>query len=445
MLTSGIQVLSSQFQMLSDSGRCKAFDASASGTVWSEGCGIVVLKNYDQAIRDNDYIYGIIKGTGINYDGSTNGISAPSGQSQTHLEAAIYQKFGINPETISYVEAHGTGTPLGDPIEVEALIEAFSNWTSKKQFCAMGSVKTNIGHPMYAAGVAGLIKTLLCLKNQKLVPSLHFNQPNPQINFENSPFYVNTEFKDWEVPDAKPRRAAVSSFGFSGTNAHLVVEEATLPIKNQKSKVKTETNLERSLHLFTLSTKCEKSLQELAQSYHVFLENNSLVDITDICFTANTGRSHFHHRLAIVASDRQELANQLAKITRGEAPSTVSFGKISPYIKSPKIAFLFTGQGSQYINMGRGLYATQPLFRQTLDRCEQILQSDLGKSILEVIYVEDNQELDRHLLDQTAYTQTALFAIEYALYQLWISWGIKPDVVMGHSVGEYVAACGRNI
>ncbi|MDJ0618873.1 MAG: polyketide synthase [Calothrix sp. MO_192.B10] len=436
MATVDFQILSSQFQTLSTTGRCNTFDASASGTVWGEGCGVVLLKSYDQAIRDNDHIYGVIKGTGINYDGNTNGISAPSCQSQTRLEEAVYQKFGINPETISYVEAHGTATPLGDPIEVEALTETFSKWTNKKQFCAIGSVKTNIGHPTTAAGVAGLIKTILCLKNQKLVPSLHFNQSNPHIDFENSPFYVNTEFKDWELPDGKPRRATVSSFGFSGTNAHIVLEEAPTQVKSQKSKVKSEDFCERSCHILTLSAKCEKALQQLGQRYHELLGDNSTAAIADVCFSANTGRSHFDHRLALVAESREKLIQQLKAFETGEQTTGLLTGQLTSQ-KQPKIAFLFTGQGSQYVDMGRELYETQPVFRKTLEQCNAILSLYLEKPLLSILYPEPGEN---SAIDETAYTQPALFAIEYALAQLWQSWGIKPDVVMGHSVGEYVAA-----
>nr|AMB48441.1 polyketide synthase [Nostoc sp. CAVN2] len=429
MSTADFQVLSSQFQMLSAAGRCKTFDESASGTVWSEGCGVVLLKSYEQAIRDNDHIYGIIKGTGVNYDGNTNGISAPSGQSQTRLEQGVYEKFGINPETISYVEAHGTATPLGDPIEVEALTEAFSKWTSKKQFCAIGSVKTNIGHAATSAGISGLIKTVLCLKHQKLVPSLHYDQANPHIDFENSPFYVNTEFKDWQVSDRHPRRATVSSFGFSGTNAHLVVEEAPLNLQGGNFS-------ERSHHILTISAKCEQGLQALAQDYQQFLETNSPDAIADICFSANTGRSHFDYRLALVAESSENLVQQLKAFATGEETTGLLAGKTTS--QQPKIAFLFTGQGSQYVDMGRELYATQPVFRQALEECDRILRNYLDQPLLNILYPASG---DTSPIDETAYTQPAIFAIEYALVQLWQSWGIQPDVVMGHSVGEYVAAC----
>ncbi len=436
MATADFQVLSSQFQMLSTTGRCKTFDASASGTVWSEGCGVVLLKSYEQAIRDNDHIYAVIKGTGVNYDGSTNGISAPSGQSQICLEEGVYQKFGINPETISYVEAHGTATPLGDPIEVEALTEAFSKWTTKKQFCAIGSVKTNIGHAATAAGISGLIKTILCLKNQKLVPSLYFNQPNPHIDFENSPFYVNTEFKDWQVIDRNLRRAAVSSFGFSGTNAHVVIEEAPLPVNSQNLRFSSNEFSERSHHILTISAKCDKGLQELAQDYQQFLETSTDA-ITDVCFSANTGRSHFDYRLALVAESTEKLLQQLKAFATGEETTGLLRGQATSK-QRPKIAFLFTGQGSQYVEMGRELYSTQPVFRKALEECDHILRLYLDKPLLDILYLESG---DTSPIDETAYTQPALFAIEYALVQLWKSWGIQPNVVMGHSVGEYVAAC----
>ncbi|NEP77742.1 MAG: acyltransferase domain-containing protein [Okeania sp. SIO3B3] len=440
--SSDFQVITSQFQMLSPAGRCKTFDSSASGTTWSEGCGVVLLKSYDKAIRDGDKIYGVIKAIGTNYDGNTNGISAPSGKSQTELEQKVYQQFGINPETIGYVEAHGTATPLGDPIEVEALTETFSKWTNKKHFCAIGSVKTNIGHSGTAAGVSGLIKAILCLMNRKFVPSLHYSQPNPHIDFENSPFFVSTEYKDWEIEADRPRRAALSSFGFSGTNAHLVVEEAPLEVRSQKSEVRSEDFLERPVHLLTLSAKTETAISELVSSYQDYIKTNPELEIADICYSANTGRTHFNHRLAVVAANQQELAEKLqqhkAEVGTLHATSVPGIFSGELLTSAPtKIAFLFTGQGSQYVNMGRQLYQKSPLFRETIDKCDRILEKLSGKSIINVIYPQDGETSP---LDQTAYTQPAIFAIEYALAKLWESWGIKPNIVMGHSVGEYVAA-----
>ncbi|NEP05370.1 MAG: acyltransferase domain-containing protein, partial [Okeania sp. SIO4D6] len=371
--------------------------------------------------------------------------------SQASLEEAVYQKFGINPETISYVEAHGTATPLGDPIEVEALTETFSKWTNKKQFCAIGSVKTNIGHSAAAAGVSGLIKTILCLKNQKLVPSLHFNQANPHIDFENSPFYVNTELKNWEALQDKPRRAAVSSFGFSGTNAHVVVEETPYEFRILNSEFRSDNdsvtllqeadNLERSLHLLTLSAKTEKALSELVVSYQNYLrEENNDSELADICYTANTGRTNFNHRLAFIASNQQELEEKLLQYKAGEEVVGICSGKLPNESAKPKIAFLFTGQGSQYVNMGRQLYKESSVFREAINKCDEILGKLHTTSLLEILYSEDKDASNSFLLSQTAYTQPAIFAIEYALAQLWQSWGVKPQLVMGHSVGEYVAA-----
>ncbi|NEQ65216.1 MAG: amino acid adenylation domain-containing protein, partial [Symploca sp. SIO2D2] len=434
-------------------GRCKSFDAEASGIVWGEGCGAILLKRYEQAVQDQDHIYGIIKGTGTNYDGSTNGISAPSSKSQARLAENIYQKFGINPETISYLEAHGTATPLGDPIEVEAFTEAFSKWTEQKQFCAIGSVKTNIGNAATAAGMSGLIKTILCLKNQKLVPSLHFNQPNPNIDFANSPFYVNTELKAWEVPAGTPRRAAVNSFGLNGTNAHVVVEEVLTEGKRLSTTVRgngyaplQEDYLKPSAHLLTISAKTKTALAELVSSYQNYLTTHQELGLADICYTANTGRTDFNHRLAVVAPDQQELVEKLRQHQEGKKVAGITSGELLKKTTADKIAFLFTGQGSQYINMGRQLYQQSSTFREAINQCEEILsrvETFQKKSLRNILYPADSSGLS--LLDQTAYTQPALFAIEYALFKLWQSWGIKPDVVMGHSVGEYVAATAAGV
>ena len=345
----------------------------------------------------------------------------------------------VKPSNIDYVEVHGTGTSLGDPIEVLALGEVFGKQREENRPLTIGSVKTNFGHLEAAAGVAGLMKVILGLQHQQIPPHLHFKEPNPHIPWQKLPIRVATELTPWESRETR-RKAGVSSFGMSGTNVHVILEEAPLPVISQQLTVDSNRIRERAHHILTLSAKNENALKDLVNSYQNHLEIYPDLDLEDICFSANVGRAHFNHRLAIITSDKQELINKLALINSQEEIKGVLKGKLSANNKAAKIVFLFTGQGSQYINMGRQLYETQPVFRQALEQCNQILQQYLEKSIFEVIYPENNPELDNSI-DQTANTQPALFAIEYALYKLWESWGIKPDVVMGHSVGEYVAAC----
>ncbi|WP_448265465.1 SDR family NAD(P)-dependent oxidoreductase [Nostoc sp. DSM 114159] len=434
-------------------GHCRAFDAKAQGTIFGSGVGLVVLKRLEDAIADGDNIYAVVKGSAVNNDGGTKvGYMAPNGDGQAAVVTEAMAMAGIDAETISYVEAHGTGTPLGDPIEIGGLTQAFRASTQSKNFCGIGSVKTNVGHLQIASGVVGFIKTVLSLYHQKIPPSLHFEQPNPQLDLPNTPFYVNTTLQDWHTQDY-PRRAGVNSLGIGGTNAHVILEEAPSgksrgageqvvtersrsgsrgageQVVTERSRSGSRGAEERPYHLLALSGKTLNALDELRHRYREFLISNSGVSIADVCYTANTGREHFNHRLAIVADSREELVEKLADLTPSKSFQSNN--------KPTKIAFLFTGQGSQYINMGRKLYETQPIFRQTLEQCDEILRPLLEHSLLEVLYPSQGLE---DLLDQTAYTQPALFAIEYALYQLWKSWGIEPDVVMGHSVGEYVAA-----
>ncbi|NER53004.1 MAG: type I polyketide synthase, partial [Symploca sp. SIO1A3] len=421
--------------MLSAEGRCQTFDASADGFVRGEGCGIVVLKRLSDAVAAGDSIWALIRGTSVNHTGTSGGLTVPSSSAQEKLFRQALANGKLTPQQVSYIEAHGTGTSLGDPIELTAVGKVYGTDRYRDTPLVVGSVKTNFGHLEGAAGIVGLLKAILALHHQEIPPNLHFNNPNPYIPWEQFPIRIPTKPIPWSVEKGS-RIAGVSSFGFTGTNAHVLVEEAPV----QKSQVKVSDLGERPCHILTLSAKCEKALQELTESYEQFLADNSTAEIPDVCFTTNTGRSHFNHRLAIIGSDKQELASQLAKIGAGEEANGVFYRQLPSNNRAPKIAFLFTGQGSQYVNMGRQLYETQPLFRQTLDRCEQILKSYLEKSLLEALYPQDSQELNNSLINQTAYTQPALFAIEYALFQLWQSWGIQPDVVMGHSVGEYVAA-----
>ncbi|GET38793.1 type I polyketide synthase [Microseira wollei] len=414
----------------SPDGHCRAFDAEAKGTVFGNGGGIVVLKLLSQAIADGDCIHAVIKGSAINNDGAAKvGYTAPSVEGQAAVISEALAVAQIDPSTVTYLETHGTATSLGDPVEIAALTKAFRQSTNKKGFCAIGSVKTNIGHIAEAAGIAGLIKTVLALKHKELPPSLHFSQPNPNIDFANSPFYVNTTLSEWKA-NGTPRRAGVSAFGMGGTNCHLVLEEAPQETKNQESN-------ERPLHILTLAAKTQKALEELAQNYVVYLKSHPDVSLADICFTGNAGRKHFNHRFAVTAFSLEQLCDRLSNL--GQESADVAIGSANNSQSKDAIAFLFTGQGSQYVNMGRQLYQTQPIFRETLNRCDEILRPYLEVSLLEILY--PNSDRSHPKLDETAYTQPALFALEYALFQLWKSWGIEPNFVTGHSVGEYVAAC----
>lgn len=415
--------------IVSPDGHCRAFDSRAQGTIFGSGSGLVVLKRVEDAIADGDCIYAVIKGTALNNDGGMKvGYMAPNGDGQATAASEALAMAGVEAETISYVEAHGTGTPLGDPIEIGGLTQAFRASTQKKNFCAVGSVKTNVGHLQIASGVVGFIKTVLALHHKQLPASLHFEQPNPKIDFANSPFYVNTTLSEWKTA-AYPRRAGVNSLGIGGANVHAILEEApeTATVNN---------GVEHPAHLLTLSAKNEKALQELAHRYEDFLVSHPEILLADVCFTANTGRADFDHRLALASGSTKQLCEQLGAFTAWEQIEGLVSGQVTSQ-QPPKIAFLFTGQGSQYMSMGRQLYETQPTFRQTLDQCDEILRPYLDNSLLQVLY-PDGQSSP---IDETAYIQPVLFALEYALAELWKSWGIEPSVVMGHGVGEYVAAC----
>ncbi len=417
--------------IFSPDGHCKAFDADAEGAVFGNGAGIVVLKRLADAIADHDHIYAVIKGSSVNNDGWQKvSYAAPNLEAQASVVSQALAKAGVDASTIDYIETHGTGTNLGDPIEIAGLTQAFRETSPENGYCAIGSVKTNIGHLANAAGIAGLIKTVLALKYQQIPASLHFKKPNPHIDFENSPFFVNTQLSPWKTKE-RPRRAGVSSFGMGGTNVHLVLEEAPLKTK--------EALNERYWQILTLSAKTPSALRELTQRYLGYLEADKETLLADICFTANTGRKHFDHRLTVLAESKGHLREQLADFEQ------ISTNVVKSQDQSSKIAFLFTGQGSQYLEMGYQLYKTQPTFRQTLDHCDEILRPYLKKPLIEVLYPHSGQNFQEstgdELIHETAYTQPALFALEYALFELWKSWGIEPDFVIGHSVGEYVAAC----
>jgi len=438
LLSPDSSIVFSDAKMLSPDGRCKTFDAEANGYVRSEGCGMILLKRLSDAVAHGDTVLAVIRGSAVNQDGASGGLTVPNGPSQEVVIRQALENGGVDPASISYIEAHGTGTSLGDPIEVGAIGAVFGKSHSQKQPVIIGSAKSNIGHSEGAAGIAGLMKVVLQLQHHKIAPSLHFNQPNPYINWEQLPVQVATKLTSWPT-NGKSCIAGVSSFAFSGTNAHLVLEEAPVQVKSQKSKVKSKNNVvERPIHLLTLSAKTEKALDELVSSYQSYLENDN--ELGDICYTANIGRAEFDYRLAIITSEKQELVEKLKQYKQGEDVTGICLGQLTSQTTT-KIAFLFTGQGSQYLQMGRQLYETQLTFNKIIDQCSKILENYLEVSLLDVLYPAEVKNETSALIDQTAYTQPAIFALEYALAKLWESWGIKPNMVMGHSVGEYVAAC----
>jgi len=414
--------------LVSPDGHCRAFDADAQGTVFGNGAGLVLLKRLEDALADGDHIYAVIKGSAINNDGGEKaGYFAPSQDGQAAVVAEALAAAQVGADTISYVEAHGTGTALGDPIEIAGLSQGFRGDTDRKQFCAVGSVKTNIGHLQIASGVAGFIKAALALHHKQIPPSLHFKTPNPRIDFANSPFYVNAALTPWQEGPG-PRRASVNSLGIGGANAHVILEEAPQPAPAQ-------TGPDRPKHVLALSAKTPAALQALAARY---AEGATLAEtsLADLCFTANAGRESYAHRLGVVADSWPALRETLHRFARGEtALGEIPTGQADT---RPQIAFLFTGQGSEYFGMGRELFDVEPTFRHWIEECDRLLRPHLPESLKAVLYDDPEKE---PLLHQTLYVQPALFAVQYALARLWQSWGIEPAALLGHSIGQYVAAC----
>jgi acyl transferase domain-containing protein/acyl carrier protein len=409
----------------SPDGHCRPFDARAQGMVQGSGIGIVVLKRLSEALVDGDTIHAVIKGSAINNDGSLKvGYTAPSVNGQAEVIALAQALAGVEARSISYVEAHGTGTALGDPIEVAALTQAFGASTKEKGFCAIGSVKSNVGHLDAAAGVTGLIKTVLILEHGKIPPSLHYEQPNPKIDFANGPFYVNGKLRVWER-NGGPRRAGVSSFGIGGTNAHVVLEEAPDLKLSGKS---------RSHQLWVLSARSESALDKATENLLKHLRAKPETSLADAAYTLQVGRKGFGKRRVLVSAGREQTISGLETLKGaidGEAAG-----------EEKTVVFLFTGQGAQYEGMGWGLYQQEKVFREEVDRCSELLNGELGMDLRGVIYPgEQWGKKGAEQLEQTTLTQPALFVVEYALAKLWKSWGIQPEAMIGHSIGEYVAAC----
>jgi amino acid adenylation domain-containing protein len=412
--------------MGSADGHCRAFDADAKGTIFGSGVGVVLLKRADEAIRDGDQIYAIIRGFAANNDGfSKVGYTAPSVEGQASVIAMAQEAAGIEPESIGYIEAHGTGTPLGDPIELAGLTKAFRTGTSKKQFCVVGTAKTNLGHLDIAAGVTGLINAAHIVRQGVFPPTLHFKKPNPNFDFENSPFRVNSERSEWKAEG--PRRAGVSAFGVGGTNAHVVIEQA--PERHSSQSARTS-------HLLVLSARSPAALEQATDNLAEHLKSNPKLNLADVAWTLQAGRRAFDCRRTVVASNTSEAIQSLSKRAREHVQT-----RLEPN-DAPEVYFLFAGQGSQHPNMARQVYDAEPVFREAVDRCAQILRPHLGTDLRTLLYpLADNTEDVKRSVTETVNAQPAIFTIEYALAQLWMSWGIRPKAMAGHSIGEFVAAC----
>jgi acyl transferase domain-containing protein/NAD(P)-dependent dehydrogenase (short-subunit alcohol dehydrogenase family)/aryl carrier-like protein len=423
----------SDAKALSQSGRCYAFDKRADGFVPGEGGGAVLLKPLKRALLDGDIIYAVISGSEVNNDGHTMGLTTPNFEGQKELLRQAYKNAKVNPIEVSFIEAHGTGTLIGDPIEIKALTEFYKEYTDRKSFCAIGSVKTNIGHLDTAAGIAGFIKAVLSLYYKKLVPTLHCDTPNPRLNLVSSPFYPVTALTDFK-PIGAIRRAAVSSFGFGGTNCHVIIEENS-SIPEEEIGAKDEGDC-----LLTFSAENALKLRQLSSLYRKTLENNPAIRLQNFCNTANTAREFLPFRAAFYIKDRKDAIDKLRFIENHDIDNGSLQGGYVEEVGDkvpPSVAMVFPGQGSQYSNMAKGLYDTLPEFKKAFDACDGYAFSYLKVSLKEVIFQKEKEEL----LNQTCFTQPALFSICYALAQVFIKSGVKPKVVLGHSVGEFVAAC----
>jgi amino acid adenylation domain-containing protein len=407
--------------MFSVDGHCRPFDKEATGTVFSDGAGVIALKKLSQAIADGDEIYALIKGIGVNNDGGEKGsFTAPSAQGQAQAIVMALNEASIDPSEITYIEAHGTATPLGDPIEFEGLKLAFGH-QEQKQFCRIGSIKSNMGHLTHAAGVAGIIKTALAMKHGVLPPSLHYNEANPNIDFTNSPFRVNAELSKWDEPK---RIAGISSFGVGGTNVHVVLE-------NFQSPSKPSSNKDEHVQLIAWSAKSKSAAEAYAEQLEKFISRNPTHSLSHIGFSLRVSRPDYAYRSMLVATDPQDLQNKLKQKL---------FSTHHVKINNSPVVFMFPGQGAQYVRMGHSIYQKEPIFKAAVDRCSEILAPILGEDLRDILYADPKQEQAANTLRNTKYTQPALFVTQYALSQLWMHWGLTPSAFIGHSVGEFVAA-----
>ena len=437
LLAPATMITFSHAHMLAPDGRCKTFDAAADGYVRGEGCGVIVVKRLEDAIRDGDRIRAVIRGSAINQDGASGGLTVPNGIAQQRVIAEALKRAGIAPRDVGYLEAHGTGTSLGDPIEAQAAGAVLGAGREASRPLLIGSVKTNIGHLEAAAGIAGVIKVILSLEHGLLPQHLHFRNPSPHIPWDRLAVQVVKEATAWERND-RPRIAGVSSFGFAGTNAHVILEEAPDEV-GQVAVAPSPVDQpgDRRVSVLPLSARTPAALMQIADQYRSWLSAHPEATLADVCFTAGVGRAHFEHRAALVVNSK-ESASELLGALADDRPAPGLVRGVSH--DTPKTAWLFTGQGSQYAGMARELFDTEPVFAQTLTRCAAVVADVLEKPLLDVIFDADGPG-NEETLRQTCYAQPALFAVEMGLARLWQSWGFEPDVVLGHSVGQYSAAC----
>jgi acyl transferase domain-containing protein len=427
ILTPQPTIALSRYHMMALDGRCKTFDKRADGYVRGEGCAVLVLKTLSAALADGDRVLAVIRGTAINQDGASSGLTAPNGPAQEAVIRDALADAALPADEVTYVETHGTGTSLGDPIEVQALANVLAPNRTADRPVYVGTVKANIGHTEATAGLAGVIKAILCLQHREIPPHLHLQEQNPFIPWDRIPVHIPRVLTPW--PKGAPLVAGVSSFGFSGTNVHAVLTAA--PEADRRSN-----EIERPLHILTISSAAEETLRTAALRYADHLQADAERSRwPDVCHTAAVGRAHLSHRLAIAAADAAEAATCLRQFARADAQTTIRHGVVRTSERAP-VAWLFTGQGAQYSGMGRQLYRSQPTFRRTLDRCADLLRSEANIALLDVMHGDGADQR----LQQTAFTQPALFSLECALADMWRSWGVEPSAVLGHSVGEYVAA-----
>ncbi|MGZ7442131.1 SDR family NAD(P)-dependent oxidoreductase [Paenibacillus sp. TH7-28] len=434
ILSPGPQNIFEKAGVISQNQRCRSFDDSADGYVRGEGAGALVLKPLDKALEDGDHVYAVIKSTAVNQNGSANRLTAPNGSAQTDVICEAWDAGGIDPRTLTYYEAHGTGTSLGDSIEFRGITQAFRRYTDQSAFCALGTVKTNIGHLEPASGVAGILKIILMLKRKQIPPTLHFCKPSSKINFVESPIYINDTLMEWLAPTGVSRRAAISAFGFAGANAHLVIEEAPPAFPAEEENIPTE-------QLLTLSAKSTEALRSRMRDLLKAAEPEPGSTLHDLCYSLNRGRDHFRHRLALVLHSTADLRPELQRCLA--SPDLAGLKEYKDSRQAPrKTVFMFTGQGSQFKQAGAELYRIEPVFRAAMQKCQRILESQLKLPLTDYLY---ESSVPGKLLNSTSITQPLIFSIGYSLLELWDSWGIRPDAVMGHSLGEYTAAVAAGV